>query len=122
VRALDVLLVLVASVVASASVGCDGCDRGGASAGDGGRRYAAVDAGALHQCRDANDCKKHGPGSLCYYPTSDLESPIGVCGGPSPTCAVSSPFCTASGRTIYACTFPTEPWMRRGACADAAAR
>lgn len=101
---------------------CDDKKGPGRGEPDAGPRYAAVDAGPLRQCAKAEDCAARGPGSLCYFPSSDLESPIGYCGGPQPPCVVSYPFCTGSGRTIYACTFPTETWAKKGACGDASAR
>ena len=111
-RRLALLFLLVA--------GCD--EKKAAPPPDGGRPYGAMDAGQLRPCAKAADCAARGPGSLCYFPTPDTESPIGFCGGPQPVCAVSYPFCTGDGRTIWACTFPTETWARKGPCGDASPR
>jgi hypothetical protein len=89
---------------------------------DAGPRYAVVDAGPLRPCATAADCVERGKGQLCYFARPLPDSSTGFCGGAQAPCAVSYPFCSAAGRTVFACTFPTEPWARRGSCEDASSR
>lgn len=95
---------------------------GDAGQGDAGRRYAARDGGALQPCATAADCAVRGGDRVCKFPRPGIESPTGVCGVADPTCVVSYPYCAADNRTIWACTFPTQPWLRKGVCEDAAVR
>ncbi|CAN5434366.1 hypothetical protein BH09MYX1_BH09MYX1_54330 [soil metagenome] len=54
------------------------------------------------------------PGEVCLIDTPSCHGATGFCGDPSPKCYVMTAFCGCGG-TDFACTWPTSPWMRRGA-------